>query len=228
MNSLDSVREYLFGGASQIVALTAPVSPLEKRGLMRIEKRIERCSSMAYCPDGYHCISNTLCEKNINYAWTAVFAVLPLLCIILIWLRCRRARSAATHQTFVVTTLSQDPDYAVYHLQQQFAPPPGDPSMAYSTPASGSYAPAPEYTEGAYSAPAAPAPHPYLVKNIFIISKRSNYSTKKKVITHKKPEKGDEIKAICGLHILDDHQVTFVSSLMTALATRYLSFNPLW
>ncbi|KAG0308097.1 hypothetical protein BGZ99_001268 [Dissophora globulifera] len=50
-------------------------------------------------------------------------------------------------------------------------------------------------------------------KNILVISKKSNYSTKK-VITDKKPEKVDGIKAICGLDILDHHQVNVVSSLM--------------
>ncbi|KAG0284244.1 Transmembrane protein 19, partial [Dissophora globulifera] len=57
---------------------------------------------------------------------------------------------------------------------------------------------------------------------------KSNYSTKKKVITYKKPEKDDEIKAISGLDILDNHQVNFFSSLMIALATGYLSLKALW
>ncbi|KAF9141875.1 Transmembrane protein 19 [Linnemannia schmuckeri] len=57
---------------------------------------------------------------------------------------------------------------------------------------------------------------------------KSNYSTKKKVITYKAPEKDDEIKAISGLDILDNHQVNFFSSLIIAVATGYLSLKTLF
>ncbi|KAG0366403.1 integral membrane protein DUF92-domain-containing protein [Gamsiella multidivaricata] len=57
---------------------------------------------------------------------------------------------------------------------------------------------------------------------------KSNYSTKKKVITYKAPEKDDEIKAISGLDILDNHQVNFFSSLIIALTTGYLSWKAFW
>ncbi|KAF9985778.1 Transmembrane protein 19 [Modicella reniformis] len=57
---------------------------------------------------------------------------------------------------------------------------------------------------------------------------KSNYSTKKKMITYKTPEKDDEIKAISGLDILDNHQVNFVSSLLISLSTGYLSLKALW
>ncbi|KAF9087093.1 Transmembrane protein 19 [Mortierella sp. AD031] len=57
---------------------------------------------------------------------------------------------------------------------------------------------------------------------------KSNYSTKKKVITYKAAEKDDEIKAISGLDILDNHQVNFFSSLIIAFATGYLSWKALW
>jgi uncharacterized membrane protein len=57
---------------------------------------------------------------------------------------------------------------------------------------------------------------------------KSNYSTKKKVITYKAAEKGDEIKAISGLDILDNHQVNFFSSLIIAVATGCLSLKVLF
>ncbi|KAG0343973.1 Transmembrane protein 19 [Podila humilis] len=57
---------------------------------------------------------------------------------------------------------------------------------------------------------------------------KSNYSTKNKVITYKAPEKDDEVKAISGWDILDNHQINFVSSLVIALATGYLSMKALW
>ncbi|KAG0378545.1 Transmembrane protein 19 [Mortierella sp. AD032] len=57
---------------------------------------------------------------------------------------------------------------------------------------------------------------------------KSNYSTKKKIITYKAPEKDDEVKAISGLDILDNHQVNFFSSLIIAAATGYLSLKALW
>ncbi|KAF8931954.1 Transmembrane protein 19 [Dissophora ornata] len=57
---------------------------------------------------------------------------------------------------------------------------------------------------------------------------KSNYSTKKKVITYKAPQKDDEIKSISGIDILDNHQVNFFSSLIIALTTGYLSLKVLW
>ncbi|KAF9363551.1 Transmembrane protein 19 [Mortierella sp. NVP85] len=57
---------------------------------------------------------------------------------------------------------------------------------------------------------------------------KSNYSTKKKMITYKAPEQGDEVKTISGLDILDNHQVNFFSSLIISLATGYLSMKALW
>ncbi|KAH7046401.1 integral membrane protein DUF92-domain-containing protein [Linnemannia elongata] len=57
---------------------------------------------------------------------------------------------------------------------------------------------------------------------------KSNYSTKKKIITYKAPEKDDEIKSISGLDILDNHQVNFFSSLIIAVATGYLSLKALF
>jgi uncharacterized membrane protein len=57
---------------------------------------------------------------------------------------------------------------------------------------------------------------------------KSNYSTKKKIITYKPAEKDDDVKAISGLDILDNHQVNFFSSLIIAVATGYLSLKALW
>ncbi|KAF8938442.1 hypothetical protein EDD21DRAFT_410307 [Dissophora ornata] len=148
MSSLNIVREYLFGGAEEILALTTPVTPLEKRDLMRIEKRYDQCSSSTYCRNGYHCVSTTLCKKNTNYAWTAVFGVLLLL-LICLCIRRRRARAMTdAPQTVVATTFPQ----------QSYAPPAGDPNLAYQTPATyppptGAYAAPPTGAYPAYSAP---------------------------------------------------------------------------
>ncbi|KAF9914920.1 Transmembrane protein 19 [Lobosporangium transversale] len=57
---------------------------------------------------------------------------------------------------------------------------------------------------------------------------KSKYSTKNKVITYKPAEKGDEVKDISGLDILDNHQVNFFSSLIVSLATGYLATKTLW
>ncbi|KAF9342641.1 hypothetical protein BGX26_007131, partial [Mortierella sp. AD094] len=57
---------------------------------------------------------------------------------------------------------------------------------------------------------------------------KSNYSTKKKVITYKAPEKDDEVKAISGIDILDNHQVNFFSSLIIALSTGALWLKYRW
>ncbi|KAF9307098.1 Transmembrane protein 19 [Mortierella antarctica] len=57
---------------------------------------------------------------------------------------------------------------------------------------------------------------------------KSNYSTKNKIITYKAAEEDDEVKAISGWDILDNHQVNFVSSLIIAVATGYLSLKALW
>ncbi|KAF9162763.1 Transmembrane protein 19 [Actinomortierella ambigua] len=58
---------------------------------------------------------------------------------------------------------------------------------------------------------------------------KSNYSSKRKVITYRKErEDDDEIKAISGWDILDNHQVNFVSSLLIAGLTGYLSWRCLW
>ncbi|KAG0366211.1 hypothetical protein BGZ54_005668 [Gamsiella multidivaricata] len=145
-SALDTVRNYLLGGAEEVLALTMPVSPLEKRGLMRIEKRRDQCSSSTYCPDGYHCISAVYCKKNTNYAWTAVFGVLLLLAIILCCVRRRRARAAMAAPQTVVTS---DPHYSV--PPQIYAPPAGDPNLAYQTP--GPY-PGSPYPAGTYPPPA--------------------------------------------------------------------------
>ncbi|KAG0208160.1 Transmembrane protein 19 [Mortierella sp. GBA30] len=57
---------------------------------------------------------------------------------------------------------------------------------------------------------------------------KSNYSTKKKVITYKPTEKDDEVKPISGLDILDNHQVNFFSSMAIAFTTGYISWKALW
>ncbi|KAF9580392.1 Transmembrane protein 19 [Lunasporangiospora selenospora] len=57
---------------------------------------------------------------------------------------------------------------------------------------------------------------------------KSSFSTKKNMITYKTPENGDEIKDISGIDLLDNHQVNFVSSLLTALATGYFAWRFLW
>ncbi|KAG0318901.1 hypothetical protein BGZ99_005374 [Dissophora globulifera] len=186
MSSLNAIREYLFSGSSQIAALTAPISPLEKRSLMRIEKRIDTCSSTAYCPDGYHCVSAFYCKKNFSYVWIAVIGGAVLLCIIVACLNHCRNRPAATPQAVVVPAPGQAPNHATHYPPQQFSPPPSGDSVALgvypplgsspypmkpieaypvqSSPpvyssyplASGSHMPASEFTGG----PAPPTPYP--------------------------------------------------------------------
>ncbi|KAF9978579.1 Transmembrane protein 19 [Actinomortierella ambigua] len=58
---------------------------------------------------------------------------------------------------------------------------------------------------------------------------KSNYSSKRKVITYRKErDADDEIKPISGLDILDNHQVNFVSSFVMAGLTGYLAWRWLW
>ena len=57
---------------------------------------------------------------------------------------------------------------------------------------------------------------------------KSNYSTKKKMITYKAAEADDEVKSISGFDILDNHQVNFFSSMIMAALTGYLSLKALF
>ncbi|KAI1302438.1 hypothetical protein EDD11_005604 [Mortierella claussenii] len=161
--SLHVARDYLFGGSDVVLALTSPASTLEKRDIMRIEKRVDQCSYGRYCPDGWHCVSATECQKNRNYAWTAVFGVLLLLLIILCCIRRRRAARAVPAQPVVTTTIPL----------QSYAPPAGDPNMAYQTPAYPPPAGAP------YGAPPPnyppPASSPYTDKPLDAPGTYSNY-----------------------------------------------------
>ncbi|CAO3572945.1 unnamed protein product [Mortierella alpina] len=116
---------------------------LRKREMMRFEKRKEICSTDAYfeysCPDGSYCVGTRSCRQRASYAWTAVFGVIVLLALIYVCVRRSRARSAMASQQPVVTTTivpGQEQQYAQYAPPQNFAPPPGDPNMAYQTPPS--------------------------------------------------------------------------------------------
>ncbi|KAF8978585.1 hypothetical protein BGZ46_006326 [Entomortierella lignicola] len=155
---VNTARTYLFGGPDELAALSTLVSPLEKRSLVHFAKRRDQCSTYYYCPDGFHCISTNLCRKNANYAWTAVFGVLLVLCLIAVCIRRRRSQQAYASQPEVVTT-------QVYP-QQTFAPPPGDPNMAYSQPSTyppinyPATTPAPAYTPEAPPATYSPYPAP--------------------------------------------------------------------
>ncbi|KAF9179410.1 DNA-directed RNA polymerase III subunit RPC5 [Haplosporangium sp. Z 767] len=138
--AMDSVKRFLLNNSEEILAIATPISPLQKRESMRLEKRREVCSSDGYitysCRDGYHCVGTRTCKRNANYAWTAVFGVLIVLLILFTCLRRRRARAAMANQQPVVTTTvvpGQDANYA-YPPAQSYAPPPGDPNMAYQTP----------------------------------------------------------------------------------------------
>ncbi|KAG0243529.1 hypothetical protein B0O80DRAFT_452537 [Mortierella sp. GBAus27b] len=155
------VQASLFEAAEDILAYSTNVSPLHKRAIMHLEKRRDQCSATTYCPDGYYCISSYTCRKNANYAWTAIFGVLALLCIILFCIRRRRASRAMTTQQEVVVTTNQD--VSQYQPQQTFAPPPGDPNLAYQTPAmypppgSSPYPGAPASPPAAYPPPGSAA-----------------------------------------------------------------------
>ncbi|KAF9364172.1 hypothetical protein BGX34_002298 [Mortierella sp. NVP85] len=154
VNILQYIQASAFGATEEILALSSDVSPLQKRSL-RFEKRRDECGGGWYCPDGWHCVSMTRCAKNTSYAWTAVFGVLALLLIILWCLKRRRAADSQvpTQQAVVIAT----PDQTTYP-QQTFAPPAGDPNLAYQTPPT---YPAPGASP--YPNPAAPygAPAPY-------------------------------------------------------------------
>ncbi|KAF9100631.1 hypothetical protein BGX27_000316 [Mortierella sp. AM989] len=143
VSSINSLRNALtYFGRDEIPATT--YSYLRKRDFMRIEKRYEVCDRITgdYCPNGYHCISRSLCKRNTNYYWTAVFGVLLLICIIGACVRRRRQKALLTSQPTVVTT---DQSYA----QPIYTPPGGDPNMAYQQhqyPPQAYTAPAPVYT----------------------------------------------------------------------------------
>ncbi|KAF9437154.1 hypothetical protein BGZ76_001816 [Entomortierella beljakovae] len=138
MASTANAISYLFGRADIIQASPAPMSYLERRGLTRIVKRGEYCSPGRRCGDGYHCISDTLCRKNTNFVWTAAFGVLLIICLIGICIRRRRASKAIVSEPTVVAVPG-----AVY------APPSGDPNLAYQQPAA--YPPSALYpTSNAY------------------------------------------------------------------------------
>ncbi|KAF9344419.1 hypothetical protein BGX26_004392 [Mortierella sp. AD094] len=163
---IEYARAYLLGGSEEFLAHNT--NTLEKRGLMRIEKRYDQCSYNTYCPSGSHCISATMCKRNVSYAWTAVFGVIFLLCLIGICLRHRRASAALVSQPAVVNTENAP-------QPQFYAPPAGDPNYAYqqqqpnSYPPTGYAAPAPLYSPPASSPygekpleapPAAYSPYP--------------------------------------------------------------------
>ncbi|KAG0258807.1 DNA-directed RNA polymerase III subunit RPC5 [Mortierella polycephala] len=140
--AMDSVKLFLLNNSEEILAIATPISPLQKREFVRLEKRREVCSSDGYttysCRDGYHCVSARTCKRNSNYAWTAIFGVIVVLLILFTCMRRRRARAAmATQQPVVTSTVipGQGANYAAYPPAQSYAPPPGDPNMAYQAPA---------------------------------------------------------------------------------------------
>ncbi|KAF9586027.1 hypothetical protein BGW38_010299 [Lunasporangiospora selenospora] len=125
---------------------------------MHLEKRYEVCSTnpTRFCDDGWYCTSSYTCRKKANYAWVAGVGVLVLLLIILsCWKRVRNRNAAQSQQT-VVTVVDNAPPPTGAPYGANFAPPAGDPNMAYQTPMSYPPAPAPYGAPpaGAYPPPA--------------------------------------------------------------------------
>ncbi|KAK3832834.1 MAG: hypothetical protein J3R72DRAFT_233636 [Linnemannia gamsii] len=153
-SSIETIRSYLGGGGEHFPALTySPVnSHFSKRSLVHLEKRVDWCTDNTYCRDGTHCIGNGRCGKNFNWYW--IIAVVVFLFILVIWtfIRRRNARAAMANQP-VVETIAVVPQnqYSAYAPPQNYAPPAGDPNMAYQTPA---YVPPAGDPNMAYQTPA--------------------------------------------------------------------------
>ncbi|KAF9125265.1 hypothetical protein BGW39_007530 [Mortierella sp. 14UC] len=165
-STIDTIRSYLAGGSDHVAALTyTPVnSPFSKRSLVHLEKRVDWCTDNTYCRDGYHCIGNGRCGRNFTWYWIP-FVVILFLLTICIWMRRRNARAAMSNQP-VVETIAVVPQnqYSAYPPPQNYAPPAGDPNMAYQTPAAyvppGSSPFPAEYAAPGTYAPPAGSPYP--------------------------------------------------------------------
>ncbi|KAG0323124.1 hypothetical protein BGZ97_000052 [Linnemannia gamsii] len=168
-NALVTIRSYLSFGNDVLVASTIPAadSHFSKRSVVHLEKRIDKCTSSTYCEDGYHCIGNGLCGKNFNWYWIVALVVLFFSISIYTCIRRRRIAAAATMAPVpVVETIAVVPQnqYSAYPPPQNYAPPAGDPNMAYQTPATyaapaGSPAPMGYAAPGMYAPPAG-SPYP--------------------------------------------------------------------
>ncbi|KAG0325231.1 hypothetical protein BG000_001885 [Podila horticola] len=128
-------------GGEAISALMSPA--ISKRSMsMHLEKRRDICQTFAdgtyyYCPDGSYCVGTSSCKKNVSYVWIAgVAAVVVLVVILGIIRRCRARRAMSVQQPVVTTTIipgqeTLSPQYQSQYPAGGFAPPPGDPNMAY-------------------------------------------------------------------------------------------------
>ncbi|KAG0029656.1 hypothetical protein BGZ81_003537 [Podila clonocystis] len=137
--TIESIKSYVEG--EPIVALMSPA--ISKRSMsMRLEKRREICEtygngSYNYCPEGYYCVGSSYCKKKTSYVWIAgVAAVVVIIIILGIVRRCRARRAMSTQQPVVTSTVitgqeTLSPQYQAQYPAGGFAPPPGDPNMAY-------------------------------------------------------------------------------------------------
>ncbi|KAG0100840.1 hypothetical protein BGZ93_000027 [Podila epicladia] len=139
-STIDSIKSYMSGG-EPMLALMSPA--LGKRSMsMHLEKRREICQtygngSYNYCPDGYHCVGSSYCKKNTSYIWIAgVAAFVVILVILALFRRCRARRAMSVQQPVVTSTVipgqeTLSPQYQSQYPAGGYAPPPGDPNMAY-------------------------------------------------------------------------------------------------
>ncbi|KAG0091609.1 hypothetical protein BGZ92_000279 [Podila epicladia] len=167
-STIDSIKSYMSGG-EPMLALMSPA--LGKRSMsMHLEKRREICQtygngSYNYCPDGYHCVGSSYCKKNTSYIWIAgVAAFVVILVILALFRRCRARRAMSVQQPVVTSTVipgqeTLSPQYQSQYPAGGYAPPPGDPNMAYQPyyPQTGAQQPPP----AAYPPTGSPVPSPY-------------------------------------------------------------------
>ncbi|KAF9338282.1 hypothetical protein BG006_006624 [Podila minutissima] len=138
--TIDSIKSYISGG-EPILALMSPA--ISKRSMsMHLEKRGEICQTHSnglynYCPDGYHCVGSAYCKRSASYIWivgVAAFVVIFMIYIIFRRWRARRAMSAqqpVATSTIITGQETLSPQYQSQYPVGGFAPPPGDPNMAY-------------------------------------------------------------------------------------------------
>lgn len=158
--NFESINNYLSGGEPMLALISPAVS---KRSMsMGLQKRDDICQTYGdgtytYCPEGQYCVGSSYCKKKASYVWTAGVAALVVIIIVLAFVRRCRARRAMTVQQPVVTTTiipgqqTVSPQYQSQYPAGGFAPPPGDPNMAYQ----------PQYQQQPYYPTAAQPGSPY-------------------------------------------------------------------
>ncbi|KAK3811344.1 MAG: hypothetical protein JOS17DRAFT_842911 [Linnemannia elongata] len=161
-NAIDTICRYFSAGSDVFVASSLPTidSHLSKRSIVHLQKRVDWCTSTTYCANGSHCIGGGLCQNDFNWYWIIAVGVLLDILTIYICIRRRRTAAAMASQPAVGTTaVVPQNQYSAYPPSQNYAPPTGDPNMAYQTPAvyippAGSPTPVGYATPGTYALPA--------------------------------------------------------------------------